>query len=380
MGRLDRIPRGSRHVHLDRYGIQCIWGEPALERRDADVPGLRGSTRRSHALQHRDTWPNARSFLAATGGRWCGRRLLAARQRCVRGLGANNRAFTDRHGGAWHVQCARRRHESMRHRPAHAAADGDCATRVSGVKRRPRVPDCNRAAARQSFAWVRVASERQQSLMRSNSVDRVQDRRRMFLRVINCRRLSRMVHNRLGPVLGLALVVVIAGAGATQSPPVTWRSEGPFLASSTDVAIDALHPDTVYLSTLNGGVYRSDDGGRSWQLPGNEMTSRNVEWVEVDPANPSTVWAGDDDPANPTMWRSTDRGATWELVTDSYKGERTRSRSGRPSHRVCALETPRHLGAVRQAQFSESRRRKDMDRLRRARACCKSNRRPPKKC
>ncbi|HET9768637.1 MAG TPA: hypothetical protein VFS60_17455 [Thermoanaerobaculia bacterium] len=111
----------------------------------------------------------------------------------------------------------------------------------------------------------------------------------------------------LASVLAFASVASIAAA---QAAP-TWRSEGPFLATASDIAVDPSHTDTVYVATHGGGVWRSDDGGATWTLPGNEMTSRQVNWVIVDPGKSTTVWAGVEDAG---LWRSLDRGATWKQV------------------------------------------------------------------
>jgi photosystem II stability/assembly factor-like uncharacterized protein len=93
-----------------------------------------------------------------------------------------------------------------------------------------------------------------------------------------------------------------------------WRSEGPFLGAVVDVAIDPVTPDTIYAATASGGIWRSDDGGQHWMLPGDDMVSRPVEWVEVDPGNPGTIWAGVDNPGNAGLWRSMDRGKSWAAV------------------------------------------------------------------
>ena len=122
----------------------------------------------------------------------------------------------------------------------------------------------------------------------------------------------------------LAVAVSVAFASVAATPPQTgpdWRAEGPALASATGISRSPLQPDTLYLATQNGGVYRSDDDGRRWSLPGDELTSRRIQWVEADPSKPDTVWAGEDDPGSPAVWRSLDRGATWKLLTPAYKGE-----------------------------------------------------------
>ncbi len=93
-----------------------------------------------------------------------------------------------------------------------------------------------------------------------------------------------------------------------------WRSEGPFVGAVVEVAIDPANPDTIYAATGSGGVWRSDDGGQHWILPGDGMVSRPIEWIEVDPGNPATIWAGLDNPGHAGLWRSLDRGKTWAAV------------------------------------------------------------------
>lgn len=111
--------------------------------------------------------------------------------------------------------------------------------------------------------------------------------------------------------LWLALVPVLL---VTLPTHAAWRSEGPFLGAVVDVAIDPVTPDTIYAATASGGIWRSDDGGQHWMLPGDDMVSRPVEWVEVDPGNPSTIWAGVHNPGNAGLWRSMDRGKSWAPV------------------------------------------------------------------
>ncbi len=93
-----------------------------------------------------------------------------------------------------------------------------------------------------------------------------------------------------------------------------WRSEGPFVANISDVAVDVTKPDTIYVATSGGGVWRSDDGGQTWTLPGDGMVNRGVRWIEVDPLNPATLWAGVEITGGSGFWRSPDRGKTWASV------------------------------------------------------------------
>lgn len=94
-------------------------------------------------------------------------------------------------------------------------------------------------------------------------------------------------------------------------------------------------PDILYLTLgsepgrtpWQGGVYRSDDGGATWQprceglgrtvgRPGaaDPMTS-NVDRLAVHPENPDIVYAGDTAWVTAGLYRTTDGGRRWERVT-----------------------------------------------------------------
>ncbi|MEQ8478011.1 hypothetical protein [Fulvivirga sp.] len=94
------------------------------------------------------------------------------------------------------------------------------------------------------------------------------------------------------------------------------------------VAIQQNNPDVVWAGTgegnprnsLNGGfgIYKSYDGGKSWKLMGLEKT-RHIHRIVIDPLNPNTVYVG----AIGSPWgehpergvfKTTDGGETWTKV------------------------------------------------------------------
>ena len=89
------------------------------------------------------------------------------------------------------------------------------------------------------------------------------------------------------------------------------------------IAIDANHPDRVYLALGKGsggagGVYRSEDRGATWQLLMSarfEGNGRDLRWagecLAVDPRTSSVIYCGT---RLDGLWRSTDEGATWAKV------------------------------------------------------------------
>jgi len=120
------------------------------------------------------------------------------------------------------------------------------------------------------------------------------------------------------------------GLWKTTNRGVTWRNVFDTMAVSTfgDVAIAPSAPRTIYAGTgeqnnrqstsWGNGVYRSDDGGESWRHLGLEAT-RHIGKVEVHPTNPNVVYVA----ALGNLWapspergvfKSTDGGRTWEKV------------------------------------------------------------------
>jgi photosystem II stability/assembly factor-like uncharacterized protein len=75
-------------------------------------------------------------------------------------------------------------------------------------------------------------------------------------------------------------------------------------------------PWTMISGGPDGGVYRSSDGGTTWQKLGGGLPTGLVGkvGVTVSPANPKRVWALVEAEPGGGLYRSDDRGATWKLV------------------------------------------------------------------
>jgi photosystem II stability/assembly factor-like uncharacterized protein len=81
--------------------------------------------------------------------------------------------------------------------------------------------------------------------------------------------------------------------------------------SVTDVAVSPSRPSTLYATTFEGGVFRTDDGGTTWRRLG--LPGEAVAWsVAVHPADPDTAWVGT---RFDGVARTTDGGLTW---TDTF--------------------------------------------------------------
>lgn len=78
----------------------------------------------------------------------------------------------------------------------------------------------------------------------------------------------------------------------------------------TCLAADSLVRGRVWCGTHRGGVFMSDDGGRSWQTVG--LAGRLIMAVAASPIERDVIWAGTE-PSE--VWRSSNAGTTWEQTS-----------------------------------------------------------------
>ena len=78
----------------------------------------------------------------------------------------------------------------------------------------------------------------------------------------------------------------------------------------TCLAADPLVHGRAWCGTHRGGVFRSDDGGSSWQSVG--LLGRLIMAITASPVERDGVWVGTE-PSE--VWRSGDAGATWEQTS-----------------------------------------------------------------
>ena len=118
------------------------------------------------------------------------------------------------------------------------------------------------------------------------------------------------------------------GVASSRDGGMTWTASGRGLpdAPVTSVVVDPRSPKAaraIYAASFGQGVFRSDDGGRSWAAtpgqPGREG-NRHVYRLVLHPDGSvfCTVTGRRKDTTFPVpggLWRSRDRGATWEDLT-----------------------------------------------------------------
>ncbi len=101
-----------------------------------------------------------------------------------------------------------------------------------------------------------------------------------------------------------------------------FQGAGPDSGEVTDIAIDPRNTTdrTIYISSNDGGIWKSTDGGSNWLPKTDFMISLSMGAVALDPGNPSIVYAGTGNLFNNGffkgvgIYKSIDGGDTWSVV------------------------------------------------------------------
>lgn len=102
-----------------------------------------------------------------------------------------------------------------------------------------------------------------------------------------------------------------------------WVEQGPNnLAGRTRcLVISPTNPLTMWMGAAGGGVWRSYDGGTTWNPVGDQLASMAVNALALDPNNATTLYAGtgegyynSDAIGGLGIFKSTDSGTTWNLL------------------------------------------------------------------
>ncbi len=109
-------------------------------------------------------------------------------------------------------------------------------------------------------------------------------------------------------------------AGATGA--LEWRLLGPFRGGWATMAQGvSSKPDTFYIGTAGGGVWRTDDVGRTWQSLFDHQPASSIGALAVAPSDPNVIYVGSgqvaaryDVGAGNGMYRSADGGKSWQHI------------------------------------------------------------------
>ncbi len=124
-------------------------------------------------------------------------------------------------------------------------------------------------------------------------------------------------------VLALLLLGPAFAAGdvpSTMLDGLSWRLVGPFRGGWGTVAEGIPdQPDTFYFAAAGGGVWKTVNAGRTWVPLGDRLPAASVGALAIAPTDPRTIYAGTgqvttryDIAAGQGVFRSRDGGTSWE--------------------------------------------------------------------
>lgn len=137
------------------------------------------------------------------------------------------------------------------------------------------------------------------------------------------------MHRLLLPFLLVLLVLPAQAQDTDEPPSVEtlnynaleWRGIGPAFTSGR-IADIAIHPDdndTWFVTVGSGGVWKTENSGTTWQSLFDGQGSYSTGAIALDPQNPNTVWVGSGEDVGGRhvgygdgIYRSTDGGRSWE--------------------------------------------------------------------
>src|SRR6266700_1775565 len=98
-----------------------------------------------------------------------------------------------------------------------------------------------------------------------------------------------------------------------------WRMIGPFRGGRTRaVAGVPSLPNVFYIGAVDGGVWKSDDAGRTWQPIFDYQPTQSIGAIAVAPSDPNILYVGSgeglhrpDLSVGDGIYRSADGGRTW---------------------------------------------------------------------
>ncbi|MFN8587342.1 MAG: glycoside hydrolase [Candidatus Eisenbacteria bacterium] len=117
----------------------------------------------------------------------------------------------------------------------------------------------------------------------------------------------------------LAFTASAFAQDASRFPDLRWRCIGPHRGGRTVAAVGV--PESrglFYIGVNNGGVWRTDDYGRTWNPIFDDQPTQSIGAIAVAPARPATIYVGSgeglqrpDLSVGDGMYRSDDGGRTW---------------------------------------------------------------------
>jgi photosystem II stability/assembly factor-like uncharacterized protein len=123
-------------------------------------------------------------------------------------------------------------------------------------------------------------------------------------------------------VMAVAPVTIAQQYDPSLYSGLRWRMIGPFRAGRVNgVSGVTQQPDTFYFGSVGGGVWKSINAGRTWTPIFDSASSASIGAIAVAPSDPNTIYVGtgeadmrDSIQFGDGVYRSNDGGKTWKHV------------------------------------------------------------------
>src|SRR6184192_3230524 len=125
-------------------------------------------------------------------------------------------------------------------------------------------------------------------------------------------------------ILGFLLLAFVPQTSAQQFSPdlfksLHWRSIGPGRGGRVRALAGVpAQPNVFYMAQVNGGVWKTDDYGRTWNPIFDDQPTGSVGSIAVAPSDPNIIYVGSgeglqrpDLSVGDGIYKSTDAGKTW---------------------------------------------------------------------
>ncbi len=118
----------------------------------------------------------------------------------------------------------------------------------------------------------------------------------------------------------------------TNSTPLPWVERGPGNVSGRTRQVlvdpDDASGNTWFAATVGGGIWKTTDGGQTWENKTPELTTLSTTCIVMAESNHNVLYAGTGmgfgrlvDLAGSGVWKSTDRGETWFQLASTANNE-----------------------------------------------------------
>ncbi|PYS46286.1 MAG: hypothetical protein DMF68_19585 [Acidobacteria bacterium] len=118
--------------------------------------------------------------------------------------------------------------------------------------------------------------------------------------------------------------ISIENVAGIQPSGWTWLGPGNIGGRIRSIVISPANPQTIWIGSVAGGIWKSTDGGASWSPLNDFMANLAVSSLAIDRTNPNVLYAGTGEGFNNSdairgagIFKTTDGGATWTQLAST---------------------------------------------------------------